>query len=161
MSGFFVPEATKVYTSAVAASHTGNTNETTLATVTIPGGLLQANSVIEIQCLWRALMTVNSNVPTARLYFGGVLYGDWNVRLNTPSLDMTREFCRTIYCNNSVAAQKSANLFALDPAEEIDAAMTTSSVNTASDVNIVFKGLLDTSGDTIRLEGYRIKLNGV
>ena len=146
---------TVTYNNAVAVSHTGNTNETTLATVTIPGGLLQANSVIEIYALFTASGGNGGEFNMfGRVYFGGTKYVESAIGDN-------ESYHRDafILCNNSITAQKG---FPATGSDDLNGgALITSSVNTASPVDITFKAQLDRGLDTVILEGYRIKLNGV
>src|SRR5688500_6060251 len=55
--------------SAVAASHTGNTTETTLATVTVPANAIGANGRLRVTSLWSHTNSANSK--TLRVRFGG------------------------------------------------------------------------------------------
>ena len=153
--GIFTEESevgTVTYNSAVAVSHTGDTLETTLATVTIPGGLLLANSVIEIQALWKIAGGLDEGV--LRLYFGDTRYLDYGYPVATALTNTT------IYCNNSITAQKGMPAGAGGIAE-LGSPPLTSAVNTANPVDVTFKGRVLNAGDSVTLEGCRIKLNGV
>lgn len=144
---------TVTYNSAVAVSHTGNTNETTLATVTIPAGLLQSNSVIEIYSLFTGTNGAVSDI-NPRVYFGGTKYME--DALNTNASHQSNV---TICCNNSITSQK--GFPSPGSAVTYGGALITSAVNTAQPVDIVFTGQLANAADTVALQGYRIKLNGV
>lgn len=136
---------------AAIPPHTGTTDETTLATVTIPGGLLKASSAIEIETLWSFSGT--GDVTSAKVVFGGTDYvvQDFTTNLKT---------FNTIFCNNSLALQK-AMPWPISEFGKSEQALVTSAVNTASDVAITFKATLSNAGGNVTLEGYRIVLRGV
>ena len=59
----------KVFSLSAPVSLTGTTSATTLATITIPAGLLGANGKLKIYPLWAT--TNNANVKTLRAIFSG------------------------------------------------------------------------------------------
>jgi len=61
----------KIFSLSAPVSLTGSTSVVTLATITIPAGLLGANGKLKIYPLWAT--TNNANVKTLRLNIGGAL----------------------------------------------------------------------------------------
>lgn len=61
----------KIFSLSAPVSLTGSTSVVTLATITIPAGLLGANGKLKIYPLWAT--TNNANAKTLRLNIGGVL----------------------------------------------------------------------------------------
>ena len=59
----------KIFSLSAPVSLTGSTSVVTLATITIPAGLLGANGKLKIYPLWAT--TNNANVKTLRVVFGG------------------------------------------------------------------------------------------
>ena len=59
----------KIFSLSAPVSLTGSTSAVTLATITIPAGLLGANGKLKIYPLWAT--TNNANVKTLRAIFGG------------------------------------------------------------------------------------------
>ena len=160
--GVFVEDGevgTVTYTNAETQTLTGTTVETQMAAQTIPGGLLKANSVIEIELLMAATTTVDDTNTAIKIYFGNTVYAFWGNFSVSIASPRSGTFRRTIYCNNSVTAQKGS--YDGETYDITQQPITTSSENTAEDVIIAFKGVNDNNGVTLRLEGYRIKLNGV
>lgn len=139
--------------SGVAVSHTGNTNETVLATVAMPGGTLGANGVLRITTLWT--VTNSADNKTFRVRLGGVSGAQvLSVGVTTVATAIIQ---RTVWNRNSEASQVSwaagtANSFLI-----AGAANFTSMVNTANAQDIVISGQLATGTDTVTLEGYLIE----
>ena len=61
----------KIFSLSAPVSLTGTTSATTLATITIPAGLIGANGKLKIYPLWAT--TNNANAKTLRLNIGGAL----------------------------------------------------------------------------------------
>ena len=59
----------KIFSLSAPVSLTGSTSAVTLATITIPAGLMGANGKLKIYPLWST--TNNANAKTLRLNFGG------------------------------------------------------------------------------------------
>lgn len=133
--------------SAVQISRTGDTNENTLASVTIPGGTIGINGQVEIEVL--VSVTNNANTKTLRVKFGATTY----VTQALPSVASAQY--RQRIANRGVANSQVALIL---PASfgSTTAALTTSAVDTSADVVVAITGQLGTSTDTITLESYRI-----
>lgn len=61
----------KIFSLSAPFSSTGSTSVVTLATITIPAGLLGANGKLKIYPLWAT--TNNANQKTLRVLFGGLI----------------------------------------------------------------------------------------
>lgn len=134
--------------SAVAVPHTGNTSETTLASVTIPAGAMGANGRVRITTIWSA--TNSANTKTMRHKFGGVNYLAQNMTTQQGWRHQS-----DIANRNAVNAQvgNGNNVFG-----SLSAAANASAVDTSSAVNVVISGQLANGADTITLESYVIEL---
>lgn len=138
---------------AVAASVTGTTAETTLATITIPGGLLGPNGQFEIETLWS--YTSSANLKTFNTKFDGV--GIHTLGTNTNGqVSMTAH--QRVANRNSQSSQvmhrsSTVNYFAM-----ITSAVTTSTVDTSVDKNLTISGVLASAGETITLESWVLRL---
>lgn len=137
--------------SAVAAPHTGNTTETTLATVTVPGGALGPNGVLKITSLWSH--TNNANTKTPRVKFGGAEYYSF-----THTSSASARMYRTIANRNTENSQVGGPTVGGFNWGQTAAVLTTSSVDTSVDQDLVFSGQLGDSGDVMALESYLVEL---
>lgn len=140
-----------------AASLTGTTTETTLATYTLPANTLGANGMLRITAFWSA--TNNANAKNPRVRFGGTSGTAYNPSQNFGGR-LTGQSITHIRANNSTSIQKAYTGAAFGAAAYDSGAVAqiTSAVNTTSNVDIVFSGQLANSADTLVLEGYSIEL---
>lgn len=133
--------------SAVAVSHTGNTNETTLATVNIPAGAMGANGQVIVEAIFSH--TASGNNKTPRVKFGGTLISG-AVQTTTASSTWRNR----VGNRNSEASQVFGPPALTTHFGQTSASVATASVNTASSTDITFTGQLANSGETITLESY-------
>lgn len=137
--------------SHVAASGAADTNENTLATITIPGGAMGPNGFVRIMTLWS--QTNNANVKTVRVKFGGTNF------LGLPvTSTATTQIITTVRNRNSASSQVG---YAIDTASNFGSttsAAATSAVNTGSDVTVLLTVQKATAGDTMTLEGYIVEV---
>lgn len=140
--------------SAVAASHTGDTAETALATVTIPANAMGPNGRVRITTQWS--FTNSANNKTLRVRFGGpsgTVYAS-NIQTTTASVRDQREIANRGVANSQVGGASNTNTsFA-----QTSGAVVTSSVNTAAATTVVLSGQLASSGETITLESYLVEI---
>jgi hypothetical protein len=137
--------------SAVAVSHTGDTNETTLATVTIPAGAMRANGSVEIISQWSG--TASANNKTRKVKFGATVYH--GVAATTSPL--VRVFTR-IMNRGAANSQVGPNNNDANGWTASAGSLQTSAVDTTAAVSITFTGQLASAGETITLENYVVKL---
>lgn len=136
--------------SGQAASVTGTAAETTLATLTIPGGVMGADGALRISTLWTVTNSVNNK--TIRAKFGGTAF--FGVALTT-SLDYNDI---TMIRNTAANAQKAHALNGSVRIGMSGAAITTGNVDTSGDQALILTGELVNTGETIRLDGYSVEL---
>lgn len=142
--------------SGAAVSTTGDTNENTLATITVPGGSMGANGVLQIITSWSYTNSVNAK--TLRVRFSGAAGSQFLFIAPTTTASMTD--MRIIQNRNSASSQvASHNNFA--PFNTTTSALVTSSVNTAVDTSIVITGQNGLGSETITLERYVVFLTKI
>ena len=135
--------------SAVPLSHTGDTSQTTLATVSVPANFLGANGLIIIIPLWS--VTNNANTKTLRVKFGATEF------LNATPLASVATHQSIIVIrnrgatNSQVGAQ--ANFAGIGSST---AGVVTAAIDTTAAVDITLTVQLGTGTDTATLEGYLI-----
>jgi hypothetical protein len=139
---------------ATGMSHTGNTNETALATITIPAGAMGLNGGIEVRAVWSCTNSGNNKTP--RLRFGGAagtVYFGPIITTNAGAGDVRR-----IRNRNSASAQVGSFSSSATGVGLLGSAPVTSSVNTAAAVDVVLSAQLASAGETITLESYEVWL---
>lgn len=139
--------------SGVSASHTGNTNETTLATVTIPANALGANGLIEVYTQWS--WTASANGKTARVRLGGAAGTIFCAMAAQASSASLRDF-RSIQNRNATNSQIGGAAAA--QYASTSGAVVTGAIDTTAAVDLVISGQLSTGTETISLEGYWVKV---
>jgi hypothetical protein len=137
--------------SAAAVSHSGSTAKTTLATVTVPGGAMGPNGVLRITSLWSH--TNSANTKTPRVEFAGTQYYGASFT-NAATSRMSRAIANRNAANSQVGVPASGTF----NWGSTTGALTTSSVDTSIDQDLVFSGQLANSGETIALESYLVEL---
>lgn len=134
--------------SSVAAAHTGNTTETTLASVVIPAGAMGPNGRVRITSLWSA--TNSANNKTMRHKFGGTNYSAQNMAAQQGWRHESE------IGNRGAAASQvgnTSNVFG-----SLAGAPITSAADTTSAVTVLVTGQLANAADTITLESYRVEV---
>lgn len=149
--GFAVPPASggiPLGQSAVAASNTGGTTETTLATITIPAGAMGANGRIEVRALFS--VTNSANTKTLRVRFGGTTFA---------SSAVTAVGSAPLLMNvaNRNAANSQVGTLGTGFGTASGAAITTA-IDTTAAVNITITGQLGLGTEAITLESYQVLL---
>lgn len=137
--------------SAVQVSHTGDTSEFTLASYTLPGGKMGANDRIEIAAGFT--FTSSANAKTLRIKFGSATY-----RAFAPTATTQLDALTWIANRNAANSQVGPPNGQIVINQAITANMVTSAEDTTANVTIAITGQNANSGDTVRLEGYTIKL---
>lgn len=139
--------------SAVQASHTGDTNEAALATVTIPAGIMGANGIVRVTALWSC--TNSANAKTARVRLGGIA-GTIYAEVALANLAVLRSY--TEIENRNDPSIQVGHPKALTSFGTSTAALVTSTVNTGVAVDLAITGTLTNSGEAIRLEAYVVEV---
>lgn len=138
---------------AAGASVTGTTNETALATVTVPAGLMTAHGALRVRTLWSYTNSANNKVPRMRLggISGTVFMGPTFTTTASAQIDSD------VRNRGAANSQVSWNFSSLGTGSSTGA-VTTGSVDTATAQDLVFTGQLASSGETLTLESYRVEL---
>ncbi len=133
------------------ATLTGTTVETTMATLTIPGGLLGKTGALRITAF--VDMNSNANAKTLRTKFNATT-------IRTESLASQRTGClmAIIRNRNSEAAQMAYNPANAGVAGLSSATMGTAAVDTTQDVTLSITGQLGVGTDTLILEGWFVEV---
>ena len=142
--------------SAVAASVTGTTTETALATITLPGGAMGTNGILRVTSIFS--YTNSANNKNIRMRLGGSgLSGTQlqNVTVSSTSGIMLQRVMQNRNAQNSQVLGASATNTSYGT---FGAAPITSGVDTSSDQPIVLSGQLSNSGETLTLESYVIEV---
>ena len=139
--------------SGASASHTGDTNETALATVTVPAGAMGANGALRITALWS--YTNSANTKIFRCRFGNGLSGTAFINTTATTTAASRLFT-TIQnrnaTNSQIAGSAGGNFTATTTAN------VTGTIDTTASQSVTLSGLLASSGETITLESYVVEL---
>lgn len=143
-------------TSAVAVSHTGDTNETALATITIPANLLGPNDrvTVEFGCSY----TNSANTKTIRVRLGSI--SGTAIIQTAPTTTASTRMLGGFQNRNSLASQVAiTNTSGSLGASSGD--FVTDTVNFANQQQILITGQLASAGETITLNSYEIVVTKV
>lgn len=152
--GVYNPNAMSVLAQSGAATSAGaDTSEDTLATITVPAGILRLNGCLVVSTAWS--FTGSTNSKTFRVRYSGASGTQYlnastttaaNVVFNPPDI----RICNT----NSASAQTGINNSGTPGLA--NAANTSSSVNTANVSSLVITGQKANSGETLTLLNYSV-----
>lgn len=150
MSGFFRPAQTIVLASSVdAIAHTGTTNETTIATVTIPANALLAGDRLRIQSYWS--YTNGANDKVIRVKFGGTtIYAA--TQTTTAAVRDEREILIRGASSQLAQAGTTGGFGAFSSAP------SSLSIDGTAAIAITFTGALEVDSENITLESYLVTL---
>ena len=137
--------------SAVGVSHTGDTNETTLATITVPAGAMGANGRLRITTVWGKVGTAGTFTVAHK--FGGTSFHSTSPAAST----LASRFQVEISNRNSATSQIGAPPVGIGFGNQTSANVT-ASIDTTSAQDIVITGTLGNSGDTLSLESYLVEI---
>lgn len=138
--------------SAVAASHTGDTAETTLATFTLPGGAMGPNGFLRISTLWSH--TNSGSNKTMRVRLGGLSGTAFQASAATTANVTSNQ--RTIQNRNSAALQVAQSAASPNGFGTTGGGATpaTGAIDTSTDQSVVISGQLSSSGESVTLESW-------
>jgi len=139
--------------SGVAASVTGTTSETTLATAPVPAQAMGPNGVLRVTSLWS--YTNSANIKTLKVAFGGS-----NFLFVAPTTTATFQAVTTIGNRNAANAQVGPPSAAASTGGmgATAAARVTASIDTTVAQDVAFKATLANAGETITLESYVVEV---
>jgi len=140
----------KIFSLSAAVVLTGSTSVVTLATITIPAGLLGANGKLKIYPLWST--TNNANVKTLRATFGGLICTTMTSQSvpNNSGLLIIRNI-------NSESVQKCSSGLVAGIGSS-GGSISSPTVDTSAATNITITGQLTNSADTMTLEDLFIEV---
>lgn len=133
----------------VAVSHTGTTTETTLATITVPGGALGANGQLIIETLWSGTSSANNKIL-------GVKVGATSLLAATVTTGSTFSHHIRIANRNSVSSQIANTPFSTTGYGPNSNAPVSMAVNTNADWTLTITGQLGLATETVALESYQV-----
>ena len=139
--------------SAVAVSGAADTNENTLATITIPAGAMGLNGLLRIKTWWTVTNSANSKTQRVRFSGGAGTIAASYVMTTAPSLVMVTE----IQNANATGTQMMAN-FGLSSAGIGINNPQRPSIDTTVATSIVITGQKASAGETLTLESYLVEL---
>lgn len=137
--------------SGVQSAHTGNTNETTLATISIPAGVMGTSGALRVTFL--GSMTDSGNNHTFKATLGST---DFIAITVTSKPTVQRSVI--IWNRGDAASQVSFPAGAWDTYNVHDDAVTTGTENTGGALNLLLTGQLADGGEDISIEGYLVEL---
>lgn len=136
--------------SSVQSAHTGDTNETVLATISIPAGAMGANGRVKLR--WLVSCTESANVKTIRARLGGI-GGTAYCGLALTNQE-TQRYEIEIGNRNAQNSQVGAYLATSTAWGSTTGTETTSAVDTSAATTLLITGQLASSGEAIRVESY-------
>jgi hypothetical protein len=140
--------------SGTSASHTGDTNETVLATITIPPSTIGANGQIKLNVFWNITNSANSKTIKARL--GGI----GGTALFTGVMTTIANVWSTsiLISQNATNSQNTFTLVSRGTDGLITTGAVTSSLDMTQSQSLVLTGQLANTGETITVLGYTVEV---
>lgn len=129
--------------------HTGNTSDTTLKTLTLPGGCLGPNGFLRIRAGFKWTNNANNKIIRVRLGAGVFMS-------STVTTNQSRHWEGVIFNRNSESAQVGPATIAAGQGDSSGAA-NTSSVNTAADFTVSLTGELANSADMVGVDYWSVE----
>jgi len=136
--------------SAVAVSHTGDANEFTFATITVPAKSMGPNGRVRITTLWTHANSANNKA--LKIKFGSTTYKTI-VDAASATDRFQAEIANRNATNSQVGSASDSGGFGTSTN-----AVVTSNEDTTANVTIAITGQLATSTETIVLESYLVEL---
>ena len=126
-----------------------DTNENTLATISIKGGVMGLNGALRIYTLWT--VTNSGNNKTQRIKLGVTTFSTLTV-----TAVATVGMIPVLYNRNSAASQVCHPTGAITGTS--GSAITTGTIDTSADANLTITAQKATGTELIRLEAYTVEL---
>lgn len=150
------PQGLILGASGAAISTPADTNEDTLATITVPAGAMGANGFLRISTLWAFTSSANNKTP--RIRFGGASGTIYVNPVITTNVGLSQE---TVIANRNAAnSQVGFASAGTNGGSGLSTASAnvTSSVDTTASTTIVITGQKASAGETLTLEFYLVEL---
>jgi hypothetical protein len=136
--------------SAVAVSHSGDTNETTLGTITVPAKSMGPNGRVRITTLWSH--TSSANNKTLKVKFGSTVY------TNVVDTTTASAWLTTMVANRNATNSQVGPAAGMTGEGSSTSAVVTSGEDTTANVTIAITGQLAVGTETVTLEAYVVEL---
>jgi hypothetical protein len=137
--------------SGVASSVTGTTAETTLASITIPGGMMGPNGMLRIRTFWS--YTNSANNKNLRVNFGGT------VLLNSNQTTTATAWEDTIISNRgALNSQGGVSRITSNSGNTSIVGVIAVAADTSTDKVVAFSAILASAAETITLEAYTVEV---
>lgn len=147
------PQVRILAQSNAAVSCPADTTEDTLATITVPAGIMGANGILRITTHWTC--TGSANSKTWRVKFGSLAAQD----NGTTTVGVTSLRCHTEIRNVGATNSQKANSYSLTIAGSVPAtAPTTAAIDTTAAVTMLITGQKGLAGETLTLDYYLVEL---
>jgi hypothetical protein len=141
--------------SGVAVALTGTTNETAMATISIPAGAMGLNGGVMVKSVWS--YTNSANAKTIRGRLGGIAgttFLSFGATVTSAMSDMQRRF-RNRGSASSQICSLPVGSFTNGGSTSAPATMA---IDTAATQDVVLSGQLASAAETITLESYEVWL---
>lgn len=151
MSGFGSTSLGRILAQGGGASHTGDTNLATLATVTLPGGSMEANGQLQINTVWTFGGAAGTKTFKVNLGASAILNA-------TATATMVNGRYPIVVQNQGATGSQVSHTGGAFGATTTAGWVVSSSVDTTVDQTITLTGQLGSAADTITLASYQIIL---
>ncbi len=141
--------------SAVRVTHTGNTTETALATITIPANSMGANGFVRIHGVW-VRTAGTAGIITSRIRFSsltGTIYITQTMATTQSSIRANVDIMNRNATNSQVGGVSSGGGWA-----SATGVANVSAVDTTAATTVVLSGQHASAADTLGLESYIVQL---
>ncbi|MBI1401464.1 hypothetical protein [Hyphomonas sp.] len=149
----FLPLEYTVYSNHVKASHTGDTNETAIRSITIPGGAMGPNGYVELEVAFSWTSSANNKVFRIR---NGSMAGGAPMS-STVTTNASRTWRGRIRNRNSQSSQINPANLASGVGDGSSAHVLTT-VDTSTDWTIYITGTLANTGEEVAVESVTAKV---
>lgn len=140
-----------------SVSVTGTVDQTELGTVTLPGGLVSANGILEISSFWTMTNSANNKIIKIKLgqTTDPVTGGSSFFNRTETTISIHQHLC-ILRCSNSVNSQKAISSTISTGLGSTTASNYTNTYDLSTDKKIFLTGQLANTGETITLRGWRL-----
>lgn len=149
---YTAPRISILGASAVAVSGAADTNENTLATITIPAGAMGLNGILRVYSNWS--FTNSANTKTLRYRLGGI---------GGTVYFQTAQTTQAWYADFRIISNRGATNSQVGPQNSAQfgsgsGSPATSTIDTSAATTLVITGQKGLAGDTLTLESYLCEL---
>lgn len=146
-----------IYSTNASVSVTGTVDQTELGTVTLPGGLVSANGILEVSSFWA--MTNSANSKNIKIKIGQTsdpATGGSSFLNRTETTILYHQHLCVLRCANSTSSQKAISSTLAAGFGSTTASNFTNTYDLSTDKKIFLTGQLANTGETITLRGWRL-----